>query len=122
MTDAVSAAPRDGAHLGAMLPPRVQQRPSPALWTDEELMTLAEASMLFWPDGLLTTKTLRTAVRDSQLDVVQIAGKLFTTKSAIARMSKCAPRLSGMQPGPPAPAKALPATVAEFRRQRLGKN
>ncbi|WP_271627843.1 hypothetical protein [Bradyrhizobium sp. CCBAU 11445] len=56
-------------------------------------MTLQEAAALFWPSGLLTTTSLRTAVRDRVLDVAEIAGKLLTNKEAIERMSICRPRI-----------------------------
>lgn len=75
------------------IPPRVEQRPDPRLWDDDELMTLSEAAALFWPAGPLTTTSLRTAVRDRTLDVAEIAGKLLTNKQAVVRMSVCRPRV-----------------------------
>jgi hypothetical protein len=74
------------------VPERVRQRPSPDQWSETELLTLAEAAALFWPTGPLTVTTLRTATRDGELGVARIAGKLFTSKSAIQRMSVCVPR------------------------------
>jgi hypothetical protein len=74
------------------MPERVRQRPNPEDWSDDELMTLAEAAALFWPQGPLTTTSLRTAVRDRVLDVAEIAGKLLTNKQAVVRMSECRPR------------------------------
>jgi len=71
------------------LPKRVAARPSPSQWGPDELLSLAEAALLFWPDGLLTERSLRTAARDSALAVVWIAGKIFTTPRAIADMTRC---------------------------------
>jgi len=57
-------------------------------------MSLSEAASLFWPEGPLTTASLRTAVDAGQLDVAIIARKFLTSKSAIQRMSVCRPRSS----------------------------
>jgi hypothetical protein len=73
-------------------PARIEERPDPSAWGDDELLTLAEAAFLFWPAGPLSETSLRTAVRDRHLDVAEIAGKLLTSKSAIRRMSVCRPR------------------------------
>jgi hypothetical protein len=78
-----------GSDLRRVLPPRIAERPSPDAWKDDELLTLSEAAALFWPLGPLTATSLRTAVRDRQLEVVKIARKLLTTKTAIAKMSVC---------------------------------
>jgi hypothetical protein len=75
------------------LPHRVRSRPDPAMWSDTELMSLAEAAALFWPEGgPLTTTSLRTAVRDQILDVAEVAGKILTNKTSILKMSICGPR------------------------------
>jgi hypothetical protein len=80
-------------------------------------MTLPEAASLFWPEGPLTTTSLRTAVRDRVLAVAEIAGKLLTTKSAIIRMSSC--RIRGeAQTLEIAPSSAMPRTVRELRMSR----
>jgi hypothetical protein len=71
---------------------RVLERPSPDLWAEDELMTLAEAARLFWPKGPLTEETLRTAVRDGRLPVSEIARKLFVTKAALRELNVCKPR------------------------------
>jgi hypothetical protein len=55
-------------------PPRVENRPDPSEWPDDELMTLPEAAALFWPNRPLTTTSLRTAVRDRRLEIAEIAG------------------------------------------------
>jgi hypothetical protein len=98
---------------------RVAKRPSPDEWQDFELLSLPEAAALFWPgpDGLLTTTSLRTAVRDRQLEVAVIAGKFFTNKAAIRSM--CACKLledPDDQPDPEAFDEGPPTTVAAFRR------
>jgi hypothetical protein len=85
------------------IPERVRARPRSSLWSCDELITLPEAATLFWPHGPVTLTTLRTAVRDGDLHVARIAGKFFTTKAAIGRMTTPRP-----QPGPP-PAQPQPA-------------
>jgi hypothetical protein len=102
--------------LGSNAPDRVAKRPRPDDWQEDELLTLAEAAALFWPEGPLTTTSLRTAVRDRQLEVAVIAAKFFTTKTAIRRMSTCSllkvdelPMTEGVEDG-------MPKTVAAFRR------
>jgi hypothetical protein len=101
------------------VPHRVAKRSSPDEWQDFELLTLPEAAALFWPgpDGLLTTTSLRTAVRDRQLEVAVIAGKFFTNKAAIRRMCACK-LLKDADDLPDVEAVGVgnPTTVAEFRR------
>jgi hypothetical protein len=53
----------------------------------DELMTLQEAVDLHWPDGPLTVPTLRTAIRDGQLAVCEIAGKFFLTRRLLLGLS-----------------------------------
>lgn len=104
------------------LPPRVSQRRDPALWSDVELMTLEEAAKLFWPDGPLTTTSLRTAVKDGKLEIAEIAGKILTNKQSIAKMSVCGVRgpapdtTPGETPPTPAASPGMPRSVAEYRR------
>ncbi len=71
---------------------RVLERPDPQSWAEDELMTLAEAALLFWPSGPLSEETLRTAVRDGRLPVSEIARKLFTTKRALTALHVCTTR------------------------------
>lgn len=108
-------------------PIRVVRRPDPALWDTDELMTLSEATALFWPDGPLTVRSLRTAIRDRRLPVSVIAGKHFVTKRALAEMSTCTP-LTGPAPDLDRP---TPASAGEhapkgeaYRRlmQAIGRN
>jgi hypothetical protein len=108
--DAGEAAARSGA------PPRVVLRPDPAQWSADELMTLQEAAWLFWPLGPLTTTSLRTAVRDHQLDVAEIAGKILTNKDSIVKMSRCSARTKPVAPAPADPGAGMPRSVAEYRR------
>jgi hypothetical protein len=72
-------------------PLRVERRPDPREWADDELMTLPEAAALFWPEGPLTTTSLRTAVRDRMLEVAEIAGKVLTTKAGRRRFHRRPP-------------------------------
>ena len=74
--------------ISRRLPLRVESRPSPDQWGEDELLTLEEATCLFWPDGPLTTTSLRTAQRDGQLAVARIAGKVLTTRGAVETMVK----------------------------------
>ncbi|MCS3928989.1 hypothetical protein M2175_004020 [Bradyrhizobium elkanii] len=70
---------------------RVKIRPDPSQWDDDELMTLAEAAMLMWPNGPLTETSLRTAVRDRRLAISVVAGKFLVTKAALRALSLCKP-------------------------------
>lgn len=70
-------------------PARVAARPDPKDWGEDELMTLPEAAALLWPEGPLTTHSLRVAVRDGVLAVAVVAGRYLTTRKAIAEMSSC---------------------------------
>lgn len=77
------------------LPPRIAARPNPNDWGEDDLMTLAEAAALFWPDGPISERTLRTAVRDGRLPISVLAGKFFVTKVALRRLSECEPIADG---------------------------
>jgi hypothetical protein len=79
---------------------RVEERPAPSQWDPDELLTLTEAAALFWPTGLIKTAGLRTAVREKKLEIAVIAGKHFTSPSAIGRMSRCALRQDRADPTP----------------------
>jgi hypothetical protein len=71
------------------VPPRIAARPNPAEWDDDELLTLKEAAQLLWPQGPLTARSLRTAAEAGDLPVRLVARKLFTTKRALAELSRC---------------------------------
>jgi hypothetical protein len=72
------------------IPPRVAQRSDAGLWSPTEMMSLAEAAALFFPDGYpLSLNSLRTAVRDNQLAVVVIGNKFLTNKASIIAMTEC---------------------------------
>lgn len=105
-----------------ILPPRIQGRSDPKDWGDDELMTLAEAAALFWPEGPLTTTSLRTAERDNKLEVAHIAGKLLTTKAAIVRMSACHLREDPEPQHVAAADAAPPRTVKELKMRLSEKN
>ena len=71
------------------LPKRIVLRPNPEDWKEDELLTLPEAAALLWPEGPLTTHSLRVAVRDGVLAVAVVAGRYLTTRKAIAEMGTC---------------------------------
>ncbi|MBR0925199.1 hypothetical protein ABH973_002398 [Bradyrhizobium ottawaense] len=77
----------------APIPRRVKAKPDPATWGDDELLTLAEAAALLWPEGgPVTASTLRTCYRSGLLEVVVVARKVLVTKKAIAAMTEKARR------------------------------
>ncbi|MGE7471965.1 hypothetical protein ACQKLX_21165 [Bosea sp. NPDC003192] len=71
------------------LPPRIQERSRPELWSQDEILTLIEAAALWWPHGPLTVKSLRHAIAAGQLPFLRLAGKLFVTPRAIREMTTC---------------------------------
>ena len=73
----------------APLPPRIAAKPDPAAWSEDSLLTLPEAASLMWPQGPLTTKSLRCAQKAGQLGTVTIAGKVFTNLQALREMTRC---------------------------------
>lgn len=70
-------------------PSRVTTRPDPEQWGEHELMSLAEAAALMWPQGPLTETSLRTAVRQGRLPISKVAGKFLTTRAALAMLAVC---------------------------------
>jgi hypothetical protein len=54
-------------------------------------MNLAEAAALFWPQGPISERTLRTAVRDRRLPISVVARKFYVTKAALRVLSRCEP-------------------------------
>ncbi len=108
--------------LEKSLPLRVEKRPAPSDWTDDELLTLEEAASLYWPDGPLTTNSLRTAVRDGRLGIVRIAGKILTTKTSISLMSACEKPAVAIPFEKPWPkVQKTENTIAELRKQYLAR-
>jgi len=67
---------------------RVKERPDPTQWGMDELMTLREAVELHWPRGPITVATLRTAIRDGQLPVCNVARKFFLTRRCLLELVK----------------------------------
>lgn len=102
----------------ADIPLRVLQRPDASLWSPTEMMSLAEAAALFFPEGLLTTASLRTAVRDQRLFVAEVAGKILTNRLAVERMCACGPR-SGPKPSAPPPEPPQPASKTPSDRELI---
>lgn len=84
-----------------LLPPRIRDRPHADLWGEDELLTLREAAALLWPDGPLTTRSLRTAVHPGQLATVTIARKMLTTRRHLGRMGECQNRSASPSQGEP---------------------
>lgn len=66
---------------------RTLLRPTPNSWDLDELMTLAEAVELHWPNGPITVRTLRTAIRDGQIPVCVVATKFFVTRRGLLELS-----------------------------------
>ena len=85
---------------------RVEARPDPTMWRDDEVLSLPEAAHLFFPDGPLTEKSLRTAAIQKRLAIVRIVGKIFTTPDAMREM--LTPTVG---PATPSPAKTPPAPL-----------
>ncbi|MET4489778.1 hypothetical protein ABIA94_005365 [Bradyrhizobium sp. LA7.1] len=75
--------------MNERLPPRIARRPNPSQWDLDELLTFEEAAALHWPEGPLTTRSLRTAAESGALGVVIIARKRMTTCRQIQEMSRC---------------------------------
>jgi hypothetical protein len=86
-----SLQPRTG-HAGndcRTTPDRVWRRPDPAQWSQDELLALHEAVALLWPRGPVTVSSLRTAISSGELAYARIAGRLYTTRAALAAMTEC---------------------------------
>jgi hypothetical protein len=80
---------------------RVVERNDPQAWAEDDLLTMAEAAMLFWPRGPLRAASLRNAAKNGQLAIVIIAGKMMTTKKALKNMANCtAAKRHEVAPGP----------------------
>ena len=47
---------------------------------------------LRWPDGPVTTSTLRTAIRNGELHHAVIAGRIFSTLAALDELAACVKR------------------------------
>lgn len=80
------------------IPERIARRPNPSQWGLDELLTLEEAAVLHWPQGPLTSRSLRTAADAGALGTVLIARKKLTTRRQIAEMSRCERAASGRRP------------------------
>jgi hypothetical protein len=81
-----------GGHAGNNCrgtPDRVLRRPDPAAWSETELLALHEAVALLWPRGPVTVSSLRTAISSGELACARIAGRIFTTRAALAAMTEC---------------------------------
>src|SRR6266581_7362523 len=67
---------------------RAKARPDPAQWGEDEVMTLAEAAAVFFPQGPLTLSSLRRAAAAGTLEIAKVAGKDLTTPRAIRKLVK----------------------------------
>ena len=52
-------------------------------------MALHEAVALMFPLGPLTVSSLRTAIANGRLGHARIAGRIYTTRAALAAMAEC---------------------------------
>jgi hypothetical protein len=52
-------------------------------------MALHEAVALMFPLGPLTVSSLRTAISNGRLGHARVAGKIYTTRRAVAAMAMC---------------------------------
>lgn len=90
---------------------RVCERPDPASWADDELITLAEATRLFFPRGPLTIGGLRTAIARRELHGITLNNRIYTTPGAIRHLTRLEVKVL------PAAATRRPAEgLAEDRR------
>src|SRR6266478_2088841 len=67
---------------------RAKARPDPAQWGEDEVMTLVEAAVVFFPQGPLTLSSLRRAAAAGTLEIAKVAGKDLTTPRAIRKLVK----------------------------------
>jgi hypothetical protein len=100
-------------------PERVLRRPDPAEWSADELMALHEAVGLLWPEGPVTVSGLRTAIAKGELAHARIAGRIYTTRAALAAMAVCRKTVSAAG-GPAAPEVDWEARLATLLPKRGG--
>jgi hypothetical protein len=67
---------------------RVAARPSISMWRRDELMTLAEAAALVFPD-LLSERSLRHAAAEGRLPISVVCGRHYVTLEALEKLSIC---------------------------------
>lgn len=88
---------------------RVELRPRPCAWADDEPMTLPEYIAVFYPNGPLTISSLRTEIAKGRLIPSAFAGKFFVTPGDIrALLSTPCP----VQPKAPASTYAKAVSIA----------
>lgn len=97
----------------AKIPERIARRPEARQWSPDELLTLPEAIALLWAKGPVTVSTLRTAIRHGDLGHARIAGKIFTTRTALEELAACVKRLPG-KPAAAAHAGRQPDALADY--------
>ncbi len=74
---------------------RVERRPDPHQWSEDELLALHEAVYLLWPQGPVTVSSLRTAIAKGELVYAKVAGQIFTTRAALSALAACEKRAAG---------------------------
>src|SRR5258708_5064336 len=88
---------------------RAKARPDPAQWGEDEVMTLIEAAVVFFPQGPLTLSSLRRAAAAGTLEIAKVAGKDLTTPRAIRKLVKPSRRnLDHPRPWPANPHRFQP--------------
>lgn len=62
---------------------RLQRKPSPEDWHDDEPMTFQEYIAVFYPEGPLTVATLRNEMYRGRLTPAMVAGRYFVTPAQV---------------------------------------
>ena len=91
---------------------RVKARPTPDQWGEDEVMTLIEASAVFFPQGPLTLSSLRRAAAAGILEIAKVAGKDLTTPRAIRKLVK--PSCQAAKPSRRDSGSEMTTTVGSF--------
>ena len=98
---------------------RVQRRPNPADWPDDEPMTLKEIIAVFYPDGPLTVASLRSSIAAGRLTPSFVAGKHFITPAQLRELFRPQPcpdapkvRASTSAPAGSIPVRANPSPTS----------
>lgn len=97
---------------------RVERRPNPADWPDDEPMTLKEIIAVFYPDGPLTVASLRSAISAGRLTPSVVAGKHFITPAQLRalftplKVSRPCPAAQKDRASISAPAGSTPARAS----------
>jgi hypothetical protein len=109
---------------------RVDRRPQPEQWSDDDDMTLQEYIAVFYPDGPLTVASLRTEIAKGRLTPSEVAGKFFITPAAVRALLKAptcpakpkAPASTSGRARPPPHRQAHPRRLVHPRRIGSGQH